>query len=234
MRQIRVFVVAEIRLYQEGLARVLGGERRFLVVGTAGSIDEGIARMRSLAPHPDVALVDLGGPRGPAAAMALRDHLPTVRIIALGIDESEPDVILWAEAGVDGFVSQHGSLDDLLAIVVSVARGETLCSPRITAALLRHVGALARERQSPRLNTVLTSRERQIVALIDQGLCNKEIAGQLSIELPTVKNHVHHVLEKLGVHRRAEAAAALREPARAVEAPHEAGAARSGSPAEQI
>jgi two-component system nitrate/nitrite response regulator NarL len=210
--QVRVFVVAEVRLYEQGLAQVLERDDRYVVAGTASSAGEGIARMRELEPSPDVALVDLAGPGGPAAVGAMRDGIPDLKVIALGIRELESDVLPWAEAGVDGFVSPQASLDDLMAIVDSVARGETLCSPRMAAALLRHVGTLAREQRSaPRDTTCsLTARESEIAGLIDEGLSNKEIAQRLCIELPTVKNHVHNLLEKLGVRRRGEAAAAWR------------------------
>jgi DNA-binding NarL/FixJ family response regulator len=140
----------------------------------------------------------------------MRGVIPGLKVIALGIDELESEVIRWAEAGIDGLVSRQASLEDLMATVDSVAQGETLCSPRMTAALLRHVGVLARERGSSRATSPLTAREREIAGLIDEGLSNKEIAQRLCIELATVKNHVHNLLEKLGVRRRGEAAAAWR------------------------
>lgn len=215
--KVRVFVVAEVRLYEQGLAQVLDGDERYVVAGTASSVGEGIARMRELERSPDVALVDLTGPGGPAAVGAMRSGVPDLKVIALGIRELESDVLPWAEAGVDGFVSPQASLDDLMATVDSVARGETLCSPRVTAALLRHVSTLARSQRSTADATLtLTARESQIAGLIDEGLSNKEIAQRLCIELPTVKNHVHHILEKLGVRRRADAAALVRQ-SRAVE-----------------
>jgi DNA-binding NarL/FixJ family response regulator len=218
-----VFVVAEVRLYEQGLAQVLERDDRYVVAGTASSVKEGVARMRELEPSPDVALVDLAGPGGPAAVGAMRDGVPDLKVIALGIRELESDVLPWAEAGVDGFVSPRASLDDLKATVDSVARGETLCSPRVAAALLRRVGTLAREQRSaPTCTLSLTARESEIAGLIDQGLSNKEIAQRLCIELPTVKNHVHNLLEKLGVRRRGEAAAAWRgQRARNTRAPRE-------------
>ncbi len=84
-----------------------------------------------------------------------------------------------------------------------------LCSPRITASLLRRVGALAAELRGPSPNASLTAREVEVAELLDQGLSNKEIGQRLNIAVPTVKNHVHSILEKLHVHRRAEAAARL-------------------------
>ena len=90
-------------------------------------------------------------------------------------------------------------------------RGEAACSPRVAAALLRRVADRgARARRLDGEFAPLTSRERQIVALIDEGLSNKEIAARLCIELSTVKNHVHNLLEKLGARGRGEAAARVR------------------------
>jgi DNA-binding NarL/FixJ family response regulator len=91
-----------------------------------------------------------------------------------------------------------------------VTRGEFLCSPGTAATLLRRVAALAAERHTADNGARLTPREQQVVRLIDEGLSNKEIARRLSIEVRTVKNHVHSILEKLQVRRRGEAAARMR------------------------
>jgi DNA-binding NarL/FixJ family response regulator len=85
-----------------------------------------------------------------------------------------------------------------------------VCSPRLAATLLRRVAVLAADRAQPRVEARLTARELEIVELIDEGLSNKEIASRLCIEVPTVKNHVHNILEKLDVRGRAEAAARVR------------------------
>lgn len=235
--QVRVFVVAEVRLYEQGLAQVIGRDRRYTVAGTASSLGDALTRLPRLDSPPDVALIDLGGV-GPSAVVAMRDVVPDLKVIALGIDELEPEVIRWAEVGIDGLVSRQASLEDLMATVDCVARGETLCSPRMTAALLRHVGMLARERHSPHTTASLTAREHEIAGLIDEGLSNKEIAQRLCIELATVKNHVHNLLEKLGVRRRGEAAAAWRSDWRGDRSRLSAAApgprSRSGSPGQEI
>jgi DNA-binding NarL/FixJ family response regulator len=107
-------------------------------------------------------------------------------------------------------VACDASSDELAAILCSAGPGELACSPRLAAILFRHVAALARDQGSAQ-SRLLTPREREILELIDGGLMNKEIASALSIELTTVKNHVHHILEKLGVTRRAAAAAKVRK-----------------------
>ena len=100
-------------------------------------------------------------------------------------------------------------MDDLTSTIISVTRGELLCSPRVAATLLRRVGALANGARAPHALRGLTFREREVLDLIDGGLSNKEIAVRLHIEVATVKNHVHNLLEKLHVTSRAQAAAQL-------------------------
>lgn len=204
---IRVAVVSEIRLYRDGLAQMLGTDGRFDVVGTVTSYDDGLARIAELAP--EVALVDLAAADGPGLVHALLEQAPSVKVLALGIDETEAGVIPLAEAGIAGFVTREATLDDLLLTVESAARGEALCSPRTIALLLERVAALSGERRRTATED-LTSREREILALVDQGFSNKEIALQLTIQVATVKNHIHNILEKLHVARRGEAAAVLR------------------------
>jgi DNA-binding NarL/FixJ family response regulator len=204
---IRLLVVADVRFYREGLAGVLAREG-VEIVGAAASVDEALARAVELAP--EVTLVDLGTRGAVALALALGVASPETKVVALGVREVEEEVVMLAEAGVAGYVTREQSLDELVAAVHTVAAGETLCSPWLAATLLRRVAELARDRTSAPAAERLTAREREIVGLLGDGLSNKEIAARLRIELPTVKNHVHNVLEKLNVRRRADAAAAAR------------------------
>lgn len=206
----RVLVIAGVRFYRDGIASALDADPRFEVAGTA--CDAADARARIGALEPDVVLLDLGGAEGAAEVRSLVDAAPTARVVALGVTESDEEVMPLAEAGVAGYVTRDSTVEELLEAVERVAAGETLCSPRMTAALLRRVALLARDRRAdkPHPERALTSRERQIIALIDEGLSNKEIATRLRIELATVKNHVHNILDKLHVRRRGEAAAMVR------------------------
>ena len=115
----------------------------------------------------------------------------------------ESEILAVAEAGIAGFVTSDASVAELVAAIESVARGEALCTPSVTAALMRRLASLARSWAEADPIEPLTAREREILELIDEGLSNKQIAQRLRIELPTVKNHVHRILGKLGVHRRA-------------------------------
>ena len=205
---IGVLIVAEIRLFREGLADMLRDEPGVDVIGTAAGADEAVPLLREQ--HPDVVLLDVALPENAWLARALVAAVPGTQIVALAVPEIEESVVACAEAGVAGFVTREGSVEDVVAAVEAVARGETLCSPRMAASLLRRIATLALERSPESIESRLTRRELEILDLIDQGLSNKEIARRLTIELSTVKNHVHNILEKLNVTRRWEAVARVR------------------------
>jgi two-component system, NarL family, nitrate/nitrite response regulator NarL len=204
---IRVLVVSAIRLYREGLAGSLARDGRFDVAGTAADVGECLDAVRTL--RPDVVLLDLTIADALGAVRAVAGS--QTKLIALGVREVESDVVEAAEAGVSGYVGRDASLQELVDAVECTARGESPCPPHIAALLIGRLAAAAATRGPARdLASKLTPREAEIVDLIDEGLSNKQIAGRLSIEPATVKNHVHNILEKLDVTRRGEAAAALR------------------------
>lgn len=201
----RVLVVADVRLHREGVAELLHRDGRLRVSATAASSDDVPRGSRSA----DVVVLDT----------AAEDGLGLVRrwaaagagpVVAIGIPEAEERLIAFAEAGVLGFVEREATVDELVAGVESAARGEASCPPRVATTLLRRLAFLTAPPVAATDSTALTARERQIAALIAEGLSNKEIAGRLYIEVTTVKNHVHNILEKLQVSRRGEAVARLR------------------------
>jgi two-component system nitrate/nitrite response regulator NarL len=202
-----VLIASPVRLYREGLARALANRSDIEVVGveaTARACLE-LAEQR----RPDVVLLDVADPGEVGSVRELR--AAGLRVVALGVPEREREVIDCAEAGVAGYVTRDQGIADLVATIESVARDEMLCSPRLAATLLRRVSALAADRRPHAPAPVLTPRELEVVGLIDRGLSNKQIAQRLCIEVPTVKNHIHHILDKLAVKRRGEAAARVRE-----------------------
>ena len=231
---IRVAIVADIRLYREGLARILERQPNISVVATAATSDGSLAPLSQLAP--DLILIDMAMPDSPAAIRRVAVAAPGAKVVSLSVREGEGegeddrDVLASAEAGAIAYVPREASLEDLVAVIECAVRGEAVCSPRVAGALLRRIAALATDGRSDRVPAHLTNREREIMGLIDEGLSNKEIAKRLRIEVATVKNHVHNILEKLQVHRRGEAAARVRAalPRRAVGSDTGADPARVG------
>lgn len=206
---IRVLIIADVRLYREGLQQVLGQGDEFNVVG-------GVGRTRELTSHvaaasPDVVVLDMSGPSALATAASLLAELPDVRILGLAVSETGDDAVTCLEAGLAGYVPHAASVDELRAGIRSVVHGELLCSPRVAGTLRRHLASLSVGRGASPGERGLTSRERQIVRLLARGLTNKEIARDLIIEVATVKNHVHNILDKLNVRRRSDAAARLHD-----------------------
>jgi two-component system, NarL family, nitrate/nitrite response regulator NarL len=148
-------------------------------------------------------------PEGTNVARTLGRGWPSAGIMAVAVGEADEEVVRWAEAGVSGLVSREATLAQLLDAIEAAAKEEVVTSPAVAAALLRRVASLPRETR--RDARALTRREREIVGLNGRGLSNKEIASSLQIEVPTVKNHVHNILEKLRVGRRVEAVSAAWE-----------------------
>jgi len=175
------------------------------VVGTATGAGDGLSRVALLAP--DVVLVDTTVVGMLGLVRTLTTASPPTRVVALALPERSSEVVACAEAGALGYVTEDASIADLVATVEGVVRGEMRCSPRITATLFRRIAVLAADTRPSTPMSSLTGRELEVLALLGEGLSNKQIAQRLCIEIATAKNHVHRILEKLGVGRRGEAGA---------------------------
>lgn len=204
---VRILIVGDVAMHREGIACLLGRHDRLKVVGTLASGAITTKALEDLAP--EIALIDLPPAEAYATAAALSAAYPNARLIALGVPETEDAVVRCAEAGICGYSTREGCVEGLVAVIDGVGRGEFACPPRIAGRLMRHLGALAGGPRETRLER-LTAREREILEMISKGLANKEIASRLCLELPTVKTHVHNILDKLQVRNRTEAANAVR------------------------
>jgi DNA-binding NarL/FixJ family response regulator len=198
-----VLVVAEVRLYREGLAGSLAACPRLAVVGTCANRADACERAPQL--HPDVVVLDMATRESFELIRDLRSGVLPCKVLAFAVDEIGADIIECAEAGAAGYVTADASVEDLVMAIERIARSELVCSPRIAAQLFGRISERG-ERWSVEAKT-LTSRERQVLDYLRQGKSNKEIARTLNIAEPTVKNHVHNLLEKLDVTTRAQAAA---------------------------
>jgi two-component system nitrate/nitrite response regulator NarL len=209
---IRVLVASHIRLYREALGRVFEHVReQMTLAGVADSAAGAIEQVQRLSP--DIVLLDMAMSEAFAVARQLGRLSGTSRIVALGMPDNEAEVLNCAQLGIAGYVTREASIADMLEAVKATARGEVHCSPKIAGSLFRRIAALSTERANGGTPNALTARESQILRLLQQGMSNKMISRSLGIELPTVKNHVHSILAKLGIHRRTEAISLLYAPA---------------------
>jgi DNA-binding NarL/FixJ family response regulator len=208
LRDESVLIIDDCTLYRENLAAIfaLNG---MAAPGVAWDLPSLVTALEGT--EPSIVLLNIET-RGSALLLrAAMDLSPSVRVIVLGASEdNESEIVACAEAGVAGYHMRTDSLEDLLVLIRKVAAGETTCSPRVSAILLRRLSALASQRQPAAKELALTTREVQILRMLELGRSNQDIATQLSIAVHTVKNHVHSLLTKLGVSTRAEAAALSR------------------------
>ena len=214
------------------MAWPLGGSMKLVVVTPIRLFGDGLASC--LRRHPDIALqdvlVDLSLLQDCLAATAVDavlidvtqgidlDHVramaiafPEVALVALGLDEQRQSVIRCGRAGFRGYVDRNASVNHLCRALMDACAGRLSCSAEISSGLLRALFARARDERSAEMTDALTAREGEVLQLIGNGLSNKEIANELSVSVATVKHHVHHVLHKLKLPRRAQAMRRVRE-----------------------
>ncbi len=202
---IRILIASDVRLYRDGLANALQSLGEFVIAAAVGAADAVAAAQRL---RPELVLLDLAG----SQRLALLRELAAIEgpaVVVLALENSSDEVLGCIEAGARGYLTRDGSLADLVATLHSVACGELLCSPHVAALLVRRLADLSAHRLANAYSP-LTQREMEIVSLLDRGLTNKAIAATLGIELATVKNHMHNILSKLHVRRRADVSASLR------------------------
>lgn len=204
---MKVLVVTEIRLYRDGVAEAL---RRLddveLVVTAATGVAAVLTARRA---ECDVVLLDMAVSDSTQTVASLLTARSGLKVVALGVPEDGPEVVACAEAGICGYVSRDASLAELGDALRSAARGEAPVSGKVAAGLLRHIAFHARMAHTTVNGHQLTPREREVLQLVQSGMTNRQIARALDLQLSTVKNHVHNVLTKFGVTRRAEVYSAV-------------------------
>jgi DNA-binding NarL/FixJ family response regulator len=197
-----VLVVDDHAVVREGLRGFLDLQDGIEVVGEAADGDEALEQAVSLSP--DVVLMDLVMPRldGVAAMRRLRERLPRARVIVLTSFVDDDRLLPAVRAGAAGYLLKNAEPQELARAVRAAHAGEALLDPVVAARL---VEALAEAGEDGPLDR-LTPREREVLQLIARGLPNKQIARELDLSERTVKTHVGHVLGKLGVADRTQAA----------------------------
>jgi DNA-binding NarL/FixJ family response regulator len=207
---IQIAIVEDNRLVRDGLALRLGEQADFTVSYSAPNGD--MEALRDSAPHALLLDVGLEGDDSLELAQRIRIDLPHIRVIVMDLLPIHKDLVEFVNAGVAGFILKDATLNDLVATIRAVANGQTILPPEMTTTLFSQIveDAVTRGATGMHESTDLTSREREVVDLIGNGLSNKAIAKKLGISPHTVKSHVRNVMDKLALHSRLQIAAYLR------------------------
>lgn len=196
---IRLLIVDDHEVVRQGLRVFLDGDQTIEVVGEAEDGARAVELAREL--QPDVVLMNLVMPRmdGIDATAALRKELPDTEVIILTSSLDEERLLAAVRAGAIGYLLKDTNAEELRRAIRAAVEGQVQLSPGAIATLVRGV-------RTPALVKPLTERETSVLRLLSRGLSNKEIGARLGIQEQTVKSHVHHVLSKLGVSSRTQAA----------------------------
>jgi DNA-binding NarL/FixJ family response regulator len=204
---IRVFLLDDHEVVRRGLADLLDAEPDISVVGDADTVEHALARGPAVRPH--VAVLDVRLPDGDGITVCreLRSRMPELACLMLTSFDDEDALLDAIMAGAAGYVLKQIKGSDLVSAVRTVASGQSMLDPATTARLMHSLRADSAEQPalSPELAS-LSPRERDILALIGDGLTNREIGRKLYLSEKTVKNHISRLLAKLGVQRRVQAA----------------------------
>lgn len=213
MKKNRILIIEDNRVLRDGLTLMLNGQADMRVVATIGSGNNVLQKAGQTKPH--VILLDVGLKNFNELSVveSVRKNLPDAKVIGMGFVPSQSDIVEFVEAGASGFILKNATVKEFLGTIRSVVRGAKVLPPSLTDSLFSHVVELAlKKRKGRAANAVrMTKREREIIALIADGLSNKEIAQRLNIATHTVKSHVHNVMEKLALHSRLQIAKFIHE-----------------------
>lgn len=204
-----IAILTSIRLFGDGLGSFFNTRQEMSVVAVAQSFSmllEAISRSKV-----DVALIDVTQGINLEEVRALASQWPSIALIAIGLKTDRKEIIRCGRAGFSGYLPRNASISELLQVMEDALAGRLICPPEVAGELLR---ALYRDTHLPHTDEngeALTPRECEVLRQLGSGLSNKEIARRLGLSISTIKHHVHKILAKLHVLRRAEAMRKVRD-----------------------
>ncbi|QIJ66241.1 response regulator transcription factor [Streptomyces sp. JB150] len=203
---IRVFLLDDHEVVRRGVRDLLDDEPDITVVGEAATVGQALVRVPALRPR--VAILDVRLPDGDGVTVCreLRSAMPGLACLMLTSFDDEEALLDSIMAGASGYVLKQIQGSDLVTAVRTVARGQSLLDPSATTRVMARLRGAEQPPDGPDALPGLTAREREILALIGEGLTNRQIGQRLYLAEKTVKNHISRLLAKLGVERRVQAA----------------------------
>lgn len=207
MTMIRVLIADDQALVREGMATLLALEEDLEIIGQAQHGDAAFALAEDL--KPDIILMDIRMPvcDGVMATRKIHQRHPQIKIVVLTTFDDEEFILQALQAGASGYLLKDTPSEQVAAAIRTVHQGHTLLGPTVTPKVLSHLTSPKQaNRQKVDYESLLTSREIEVLKLLGQGKSNREIAKTLHITEGTVKNHVTRILNQVGVRDRTQAA----------------------------
>ncbi len=203
---IRILIADDHTLVRQGIRMMIEAQPDLQVVGEASDGNEAIRLAQELGPDlivMDIAMPDLDGLQ--ATRIIKRDH-PDVKILAVTMHEGEDYFFKILAAGASGYVLKRAASSDLITAIHAVARGEVFLYPAVAKKLVADYLQRVQSNEHSDKESLdgLTSREREVLTLVAEGLSNREISERLTVSLSTVQTHYAHIVEKLNLHNRTE------------------------------
>jgi DNA-binding NarL/FixJ family response regulator len=209
MQPVKILIVDDHALFRRGVRKTIEAKKDFEVVGEAEDGIEALAKARELGP--DLILMDINMPHadGLEAVSAIKRELPGVKIIMLSVHDQDENLFEAIKRGAEGFLSKNVRAKDLLDSLRGTMKGETAIPGSMADKILKEFARLAKI-EAGSIASQLTPREKEVLQKLSEGLSNREIGLSLRISENTVKVHVSHILKKLHLQNRTQAAAYAR------------------------
>jgi DNA-binding NarL/FixJ family response regulator len=208
MRKIRLLLIEDNRLLRDGILGILKPHKDIIIIAASGDGKNALAKIKQL--KPNVVLLDLGlrSQNSLHVVEIVKGEFPLVKIIVMDLAPVQADILQYVEAGANGFILKDASLNDFLITIRTVNEGATVLPPVLIDSLFSQIIENAvREGKSKLKEAVrMTTREREVIGLLSEGMSNKEIGQKIHVSTYTVKSHIHNIMEKLALHTRLEIA----------------------------
>ncbi len=208
MKIIKLLIIEDNELLREGIKDLLEAQRDIKVIGEMGNGESAVEKLLFF--KPDIVLLDFSMENQDIAEVvrSMKIEVPAIKIIGMSLIPTQTDILELVHAGADGFILKSATVEDLIRTIHEIFEGKKVLPPPMAGSLFHQVAdqALLKGKKISKNSVIMTPREKEVIALIVEGMSNKEIAIELNIATYTVKSHVHNIMEKLALHSRLQIA----------------------------
>ena len=207
-KKIRLLLIEDNRLLRDGIYSILKPQKDILIIAASADAKNTLVKIKEL--KPNVVLLDLGlrSQNSLQVVELVKKDFPLAKIIVMDLAPVQADILQFVKAGANGFILKDASLKDFLATIRSVSDGETVLPLLLIDSLFSQIIDYAVKEGKTKIKeaVLMTKREKEVIALLSDGMSNKEIGQKIHISTYTVKSHIHNIMEKLALHTRLEVA----------------------------